>query len=130
MLEKKPIQEAPELVASEVVDEAALLARVEGDTQLLREIVSLFMAECPKMIDQARKALMDRDAKALERASHALKGTIGNFAAEHAYEAAQKLEMLARAGEWVGADVMFRDLEAQVERLKSVLTTLGTEVAP
>jgi CheY-like chemotaxis protein len=118
-----------DLPASEILDQVELLARVQGDTQLIKELFDLFKADCPRMIDEIRKALAARDCKALELAAHSLKGVLGSFAAKPALETALKLERLARAGEWDGAEATFQDLEPQVERLKSVLATLGREVA-
>ncbi len=104
------------------------LARVEGDTQLLAEMVRLFSEESPRLLSAAQKAVARRDAKALERAAHTLKGSVGNFAARGAVQAALKLETMAREGDLTEVEEAYRALEEQIERLKPALKSLGKEV--
>ena len=118
------------LPASEILDEAGLLDRVQGDRQLIKELFDLFKADCPRLIGEIRRALAAQDCKALELAAHSLKGVLGNFAAKSALETALKLERLARAGELDGTEAAFQDLEPQIEQLQSVLATFGREVTP
>jgi PAS domain S-box-containing protein len=60
-------------------DNAALLARVEGDTQLLAEMAALFLKNYPQRLAEIRLAMEQNDARALERAAHALQGSVSNF---------------------------------------------------
>jgi two-component system, sensor histidine kinase and response regulator len=115
--------------SSDVFDEAALLARVDGDHQLLGELVNLFLKECPGMMGQIREALDRQDAKALERAAHALKGSVGNFAAKNAFEAALKIERIARSEELAGAPLAFQRLKNEMTQLEPVLARLKEVVA-
>jgi HPt (histidine-containing phosphotransfer) domain-containing protein len=121
-------ENAGEPGAGEVVNQAELLSRVGGDTQLLKQLVELFLRESPPMMEGIRKALKEQDSGALEKAAHTLKGSVGNFAAKEACEAALKLERLGRAQALDGAEEAFRDLERKIERLKLVLTTREVEV--
>jgi two-component system sensor histidine kinase/response regulator len=114
----------------EVLDEASLLARAEGDWQLVRELAKSFMTECPVLMTSIEKALAERNAKALETAAHTLKGMVGTLSASQALAGALNLEKFARSEEIAKANVAFRDLEPDIERLKLVLATLGEEVAP
>ncbi len=111
-----------------VLDEAALLARVQGDTQLLREIVDLFQAECPQMMKRAKSALERRDTKALETDAHALRGAIGNFCARGASEVAQNLEAAARSKDLAGAELIFETLVDEITELQAALSKLGEGV--
>ncbi len=111
-----------------VFDEAALLCRVEGDTQLLREIVDLFQSECQRMLGDVKSALDRRDAKALENAAHAFKGSVGNFCADTAVEIARNLESAARAEDLTGAERVFQSLLVEVADLQSALSKYGQGV--
>ena len=51
--------------ASKTVDEAALLAGFGGNRRLLREVVDLFLADTPRILDEARAALARGDAAGL-----------------------------------------------------------------
>src|SRR5712692_1674797 len=90
---------APSSSLDEVLDRAALLARVEGDMALLEQLVQLFLRTYPPLLAEIRGALAQGDAKSLERTSHKLKGTLSSFAAPLATAAAQRLEQMGREGD-------------------------------
>jgi PAS domain S-box-containing protein len=128
-----PITPPAELVvpaeAHEVLDRTQLLARVEGDTQLLAELAGLFLADCPKLLSAVKQAIASRDGTALERAAHKLKSSVGNFAAQSAVEAAQRLETMGRRGDLARVEEGYAALEKEIERLKTILADLGRKVA-
>jgi two-component system, sensor histidine kinase and response regulator len=109
--------------------DAKLLARFDGDGELLRELTGIFLQECPKMLDEIRAALRAGDAKLLERAAHTLKGSVGNFALSGAWETVQRLELLAKSGEVSGAEDMFRTLEQQLAQFNQILVRHAAEPA-
>jgi len=109
--------------------DAELLARFDGDGELLKELAGIFLQECPKMLDEIREALRTRDAKLLERAAHTLKGSVGNFALSGAWETAQRLELLAKSGEVSGAEDMFHTLEQQLAQFNHILVRHAAEPA-
>jgi PAS domain S-box-containing protein len=113
--------------AGEVLDTAAVLARVDGDLELLQYIVELFLEELPKLMGEIRDAVARHDSEALERAAHTLKGSVGNFHANAVVGAAQHLETIAREGDLRGAREALAVLEREAERLKPALITLGKE---
>ncbi len=117
-----------ELNPDGVLDKAAALARVDGDIELLRELVELFLDECPRLASKIQKAVENRDSRALGRAAHTLKSSVGNFGARGALKAALKLEMMAREGDLTEAEEACTALEEEIEKLKPVLASLGKEV--
>ena len=104
------------------LDLAVALTRVGGDEGLLREIAEIFLEQCPDALSEIRTAAQSGDASALERSAHTLKGSIGNFGANAAYEAALKLETLGRSGELGSVTEALHDLELAVERLNPELS--------
>ncbi|MEK6304131.1 MAG: PAS domain S-box protein [Acidobacteriota bacterium] len=119
--------EKPERTLDEVFDAAALLARLDGDTELLRYIVELFLEELPRLMSQVRDAVMLEDSDALERAAHTLRGSVGNFHAGGVVELALGLETMGREGSLTGAKKTMAMLEREVERLRPALIALGKE---
>ena len=113
----------------ELVDVKALLDRLEGDGDLLAEMVGLFIADCPGRLRAIREALDRGDSKSLESAAHALKGSVGNFLAKEAHEAAWKLEVLGRQADLGHAEEAYWALEAEIQRLNPVLEKIAGEVA-
>ncbi len=94
----------------QVLDRALALSRVDGDEDLLREIAALFLDDYPNLEAKIREAVVSRDAKALERASHTLKGSVANFAADPVFRAALDLEMIGRSQDLSGVDAAFQRL--------------------
>jgi CheY-like chemotaxis protein len=110
--------------ATPVLDLEEVLARLEGDRELLSEMAALFLEEYPKLHSNIKTALLHQDAKALERAAHRLKGSVGNFAALKAFEAARQLERMGRYGDLTHATAALATLEKELSRLQPILTTL------
>jgi CheY-like chemotaxis protein len=105
------------------VDEGALLARVGGDKRLLTQLVKLFLTDCPRMMSKIDKAVNRGDAEGLRLAAHSLKGSVGNFAAPAAYEAARRLEEMAREGDLSHVQEAWLSLESEIIRLEPALAS-------
>ena len=108
----------------EILNLAAALDRLGGDSELLGEIAKLFLDSVPEMLARVRDAVACGDARGLERAAHALKGSLGNFSAEAALEAAFRLERMGGTGELVGMEEACQALEREIERLRPALAAL------
>jgi two-component system, sensor histidine kinase and response regulator len=107
-----------------VIDRAAALARVEGDVELLRELIELFLDDSAKLLSEVRESVVHGDEKALERAAHRLKGSLGTLGAQATFDLAQRLEEMGRDGNLVNAKTALDRLEKEIERLTSTLATL------
>jgi PAS domain S-box-containing protein len=114
----------------EILDESALLARFEGEADLLRDVVKLFMDDCPKLMDGIRGAVERNDAHGLERAAHKLKGSVANFSARASFDAALSLETIGREGHLEKARETLAALDKSIEELKPVLTNLSGGIKP
>ncbi len=100
-----------------VFDRDDVLARVEGDHALLAELVDIFRTEYPRLLASIRQSVAAGDASCVQEWAHALKGTVGNFGARDASEAAAALEAMGRQGS-------LADAEAGVGRLADALAAL------
>ena len=108
----------------DILDRQEVLYRFDDDMELLREAVQDFLDECPKRLAGLRDALACGDSDAVARLAHALKGSVGNFAARHAVDAAQKLETIGRTGEIARGLEVYAELDEAIERLKPALLAL------
>jgi two-component system, sensor histidine kinase and response regulator len=106
----------------DILDRKTLWKRVAGDADLLREIVELFLADCPERLMELHVALTHRDYTALARAAHRLKGALGNISANHALAAVRRVETAAWAGDIHAATEAVARLEDELARLTSLLT--------
>ncbi|HEX3871042.1 MAG TPA: response regulator, partial [Pirellulales bacterium] len=106
----------------EIVDWTAALARLNGDRILLGEMKDVLLSECPKLRTAIRQSIEQHDIAALRLAAHTLKGAVGNFVAKPAFEAALRLETLARDGSFDGIPDAHVTLEVELDRLVPALS--------
>jgi CheY-like chemotaxis protein/HPt (histidine-containing phosphotransfer) domain-containing protein len=112
------------------LDAGTLLAGFGGNRKLLGEVIDLYLADTPRILDEARRALARRDAAALASSAHALKGSMGLFAQTGAYEAARRLERAARAGELAGIEATFEELDVEARQLSEDLQSVSRSLRP
>src|SRR3954452_3890804 len=103
--------------AAELDDRSAVLDRVGGDEDLLREITSIFLDDYPNLIAEIEAAVLKKDGKLLERAAHSLKGSVSNFGAQAATQASWRLETMARKGDLAEVEPALQDLKEQFRLL-------------
>jgi PAS domain S-box-containing protein len=111
--------------AGGIMDEAAVLAGLGGNRKLLRDLARLFLADYPKQVTEIKIAIQRKDAERLRRAAHALKGSVGNFAAQRAFDAALQLEMMGKGGDLDAAQGVCVTLENELSLLTRELQKLG-----
>jgi CheY-like chemotaxis protein/HPt (histidine-containing phosphotransfer) domain-containing protein len=105
------------------MDEA--LAGVEGDRRLLGEMIALYLTQTDKLLPEMRSAGERGDGVALEQFAHKLRGSLANFAAAPAVEAALRLEIMGRSGKFGQTGEVLTDLEHEVARLQVALTSFA-----
>ena len=120
---KAPI--TPERQESEPIDTAAALDRAGGDAELLQQIAELFLKELPGLLTSLRESVAVGDAIGIERAAHKLKGSVGNFSAQPAFDAALKLETVGNEGNLAQAQTAYQELEKELQRLEPVMARLA-----
>jgi len=110
-------------------DTVTVLKRVDGDRELLKEVAGIFIEDTPKLLSEIRTAISWTDNKALERAAHTLKSSVGNFGAKAAVDAAFQLEQMGRRGDFAHAEEVAGTLEQQITQVFSALDALIKEAA-
>lgn len=107
----------PDSANGQVVDWHEALRSVNGNRQLLRDIVEAFLDESPRLLATLRTAIEQQDARTLQRAAHTLKGSTGYFGAARASEMAHQLETMGQRRELVHARHALADMEREMARL-------------
>ena len=108
------------------LDEA--LEAVDGDEELLREGVKLFMEyDYPRHLEALRKGLERKDAQAVKAAAHGIKGAVGSFGGRAAHDVASRLETMGRRGDLSDAQGMLEELQAEVGRFADFFAQPATE---
>ena len=103
------------------IDWQAAWANLEGDRNLLSELALLFLDDLPQQMEAIHRAVDKRQDHELERLAHRLKGSVGNFAAKPAFEAAFRLEKIACQGDSKQIPQAVDALECEIGRLRGAL---------
>jgi two-component system sensor histidine kinase/response regulator len=119
------VKQVAEADTSDVVfDRAVALSRVGGDVELLKEIAILFLDDYPKSLSELHQAVETGDARQIERTAHGLKGSVSNFGAGPAVDAALQLETMGRAQKLVEVEQVLHTLELALAALRPELESL------
>lgn len=95
---------APAAIVTTVVesdsafDRARLLDSVGGSTALLRRLADVYFEHTPALVKTIENSIATGQMPELQRAAHTLKGSLAQFVAHSAMEAASRLEEAARVG--------------------------------
>jgi HPt (histidine-containing phosphotransfer) domain-containing protein len=108
----------------ENLNRASILEGLEGDSELLTELIQLFSGGAPHLIEAMRNALQLGDMQELGRSAHSMKGAASNFLAHGTVSAASQLESDAKKGDAESAKASLAALEARVERLLPELANM------
>jgi two-component system sensor histidine kinase/response regulator len=104
-----------------IVDRNMLKDAFDGDWVFFKEIVDLFTHDYPPMIAHLLDAAGKKDAAALRRNAHSIKGMVRLFKADEAARLAIRLENKGRASD-------FTDVQTDIETLDAALGTLKDEL--
>jgi signal transduction histidine kinase/DNA-binding response OmpR family regulator len=110
-----------------VLDKSGLWARIGGDGGLLKTLVDVFLEVSPETLKKIRAAIAGGDAKAVERAAHHLKGSLGALSASKALRTAANLEEVARSGNLTSAPDLAQTLEQDVALVQEALQQMVQE---
>jgi len=94
-----------------------MITRLGGDEQLARQLVTLFIGECPRMLAQVRDSVAEGSADLIRRAAHAFKGSVSNFTTGGPTTIAFELECLGRDNRVADAPAALATLEREVASL-------------
>ncbi len=109
---------------SAAMDRTVALSRVGGDAELLHEIGQLFLEEYPTLLTRLAAAVANQDARTVDRTAHSIKGSVANFGAPAAYQAALELEQMGHTGNLVDAPRHLGELERALATLHAELEVL------
>jgi HPt (histidine-containing phosphotransfer) domain-containing protein len=107
-----------------VLDRKVALSRVDGDVELLKEIAVLFLENYEMWLSELREAAARGDARVVENTAHGLKGSVANFGAQAAVEAALRLETLGRGRDLTDVSQSLAALESALAALRPELESL------
>jgi HPt (histidine-containing phosphotransfer) domain-containing protein len=81
------------------VDLSTALRWVDGDHELLAELIEIFLEDCPRKLHELEQAVKEGNASGVRQSAHSLKGMVACFAARPAQGLADEMEGLGKAGD-------------------------------
>ena len=105
-------------------DPAGLWARVNGDLELLRELVRIFSEERPRLLQNISVAIEQGSCEDVKKFSHKLKGSALQFSGTGVATLAASLELMGEHKRLEGAARVFSDLEQEVANLEKLLHSM------
>ncbi len=118
----RPGEEVP-AVDLDVLDELTRETSGGRDSQLMKSLAGLFREDSSRGLKQVADALRERDAPAVARAAHALKGSSSQLGATRTEAISAELQAVAESGELGSAKALLRRLETAVDAAQSALSS-------
>jgi CheY-like chemotaxis protein len=98
-----------------IVDWDTALELMQGDRELLGEVVDACLEELPMLVSELRRALEDNNADAVARYAHTIKGNLRTFSI-NGLEQAQSLESAGLSADLSQAAELYQSLQVDLDR--------------
>lgn len=113
----------PQQAAAKVMtwNPALALERIEGDHDLLVELMQIFLEETPKQLTALDTAVATMNFEEIGRIAHTLKGELGYLALSEAAEKAKQLEVHAQSRKSEGLSDAIASLKVDLNGIASAM---------
>ncbi|MBE0566636.1 MAG: Hpt domain-containing protein [Krumholzibacteria bacterium] len=105
------------LDTASALDLRAAMGQMDGDAELLQEIVGIFIETGPEQLDAIAGALAAGDAAQVSLVAHGMKGGASNLCAGRFVASARELELSAKRGSLAGAAGLLARMRADFAEL-------------
>jgi two-component system, sensor histidine kinase and response regulator len=116
-------------VAALTVDRDAILERIGGDFELMKELADAFVATSAQLMDQINTAIEAGDRQAIQRAAHAYKGSASVFGLSSIVEVAQQMEQFSPEGDISKAKALASRLAEYTTQACTLIKALSQEMS-
>jgi CheY-like chemotaxis protein/HPt (histidine-containing phosphotransfer) domain-containing protein len=107
-----------------IFDQSILRNNLQGDDEMVREIVAVFLEDVPHQIEKIVEALEQKDPKSVNRGAHALKGASANVGAVALRKTAYHIENAGEAGDLEKAAELTKQIQHEFEILQDHISGL------
>ena len=108
-----------------ILDLTTAMVNMDGDAELLQEIVEIFMETAGDQFASLEAAIAAGDVSLTAIQAHALKGGASNFCAGRFVAAALRLELHAKGGSLDGAEQMVTDMRTRLDEVREVVAAVN-----
>ncbi|MFZ0389430.1 MAG: PAS domain S-box protein [Calditrichia bacterium] len=102
-------------------DSQELMERMEGDLDLLKELLDIFEETSADILESISLGIKEKDAQTVERGAHSLKGSVSNFSAGYVRDLAFQLEEMGRNNNLENAETVFARLKTELPEMIKTL---------
>ncbi len=107
------------------IDLSWLRSQFDNDEQIVGEILDAFLEEIDSLWLSLFRLVLTRDAEAVRKSAHAIKGSLQNVGARAAAESARAIELAAKQGMLGALDSLIENLAEEVKAAKECAQGLG-----
>ncbi len=111
------------------IDLKEVLERVQNDKELLKELLDIFLQDCPQKVKAIKEAYQAKNMTQLKDAAHSMKGASGNISAKQLYALFSALDQKGRNDDFSGVDVLIADLDRELKVLEEYSHKLKQELS-
>jgi len=116
--------------ADRVLDIAGAMTNMDGDAELLEEIMEIFMEMAQSQFDTLAQCIQLEEVDQVAIQAHSMKGGASNFCAHDFVASSLKLEKLAKSGSLAGAEDLLQQMKADFAEVAAVYQAINwVEVA-
>ena len=105
-----------------VFDPRQALRSLDNDTDIMKEIVEIFINTSRADIQELQEAIASKDSEAMANKAHAVKGASANIGAEVIRERACEIEKSIKAGDGEKINELFNNLKQDMYKLEEILS--------
>jgi HPt (histidine-containing phosphotransfer) domain-containing protein len=116
-MEKQPMVTAVERPRQNDWDLNELMERIDGDQELLRELLVMFREDVRINLEKTRRAIGMSDYEGLSRTAHTMKGMLKNLSMGAAAETAAALEKASLENRQGDSRQLLQKLVKELERI-------------
>lgn len=104
-----------------VFDYEDFLGRIDGDVELLEEVIEIFLQDTPGLVAELFAGVKREDAVAVERTAHTLKGAFANISAKRLQVLSQYIQAALKENDTAGLETLISDFEENFKLLEQAL---------
>jgi HPt (histidine-containing phosphotransfer) domain-containing protein len=108
---------------TEIFRRHEVLERLEGDEDLLRELVDLFLSQSWSQIGEMKAALAAGDAASIRHQAHSLKGAAAGLGAGALSFQAARLEKAGKEGNLEAVGPLLQAVQEELSRFQQAVTS-------
>ena len=79
-----------------IIDLEDVLRRIEGDKELLVELIEIFLEDCPPKLEQVKNFLDQKNVTMLQEVAHSVKGAAANIGAKKMWDTFKEIDAAAK----------------------------------